>query len=187
MFNGTLEVGKEYEINNGEVHVCEVGACTGYALDIYWYDPDGRCADYTANHPLSVRGPAVGTLAELDVKPGDVVGWIFRDRTVRPHSVISVHVIKSGVYEGHAQAELSEYGGGVFDVEQFRIISRAEHAVEPVTDTVVTDTTVTATVVTYWHQHTGSFAVRRRYDATHSLTFDLTDGVPSNPRFEKLA
>lgn len=38
-----LEVGKRYELNNGDVHVCEADTRTGYAIGPYWYAEDGTC------------------------------------------------------------------------------------------------------------------------------------------------
>jgi hypothetical protein len=65
-----------------------------------------------------------GTLAELNVKPGDVVEW-FNTSVVNPMEVISASIITSGAFEGQVEAVLSGYGSGIFSVEQFRIISRA--------------------------------------------------------------
>ena len=132
MFKGPLEVGKEYELNNGEVHVCGRGFFADHEID-------GQYNDYTSEHPpsehpISVRGPAVGTLAELDVKPGDVVEWIFTNHPAETHTVISAISAEKSTYgaiECRVIANLSEHGMGVFDDEQFRIISRAEHTAEP--------------------------------------------------------
>lgn len=68
-------------------------------------------------------GNEVGTLKELNVKPGDVVylDWLEEEDTV-----LSAEVVGSGsCFAGMIRAELKAYGDGIFDGEQFRIISRA--------------------------------------------------------------
>ena len=84
MFNGTLKVGNEYELNNGEVWECmemygddplsedEFG-CGPFQLNGVLYHQDGRFADQDISNPLSVRQCVKGTLADIDAKPGDVV------------------------------------------------------------------------------------------------------------------
>ena len=122
MFKGTIEVGKEYELNNGEVHKCEGGGGTGYTMGGEWYFDDGCYSNHTKKHPLSVRGPAVGTIAELDVKPGDVVEHATygngKGVSVKGHLIISaaLGISKSGVVVVGSDTEST-----------FRIISRAEH------------------------------------------------------------
>ena len=65
-----------------------------------------------------------GTLKELNVKPGDVVEWLDLEKD-NIFTVISASVITEGLYQGEVRARLEGYGGGIFDKEQFRIISRA--------------------------------------------------------------
>ena len=68
-----------------------------------------------------------GTLKELNVKPGDVVEWLDLEKD-NIFTVISASVITEGLYQGEVRARLEGYGGGIFDKEQFRIISRAAQA-----------------------------------------------------------
>ena len=136
MFKGTLEVGKEYELNNGEVHQCGCGFFADHKIGGALYTPDGQYCAATADHPRSVRGPAVGTLAELDVKPGDVVDWIFTNHPAETYTVISAEKITYGAYEDQVEAKLSGLRAGIFGDEQFRIISRAEHTAKPDTPTL---------------------------------------------------
>lgn len=65
-----------------------------------------------------------GTLKELNVKPGDVVEWLDLQKD-NIFTVVSAAVITDGLYQGEVRARLEGYGGGIFDKEQFRIISRA--------------------------------------------------------------
>ena len=126
MFKGTLEVGKEYELNNGEVHKCGCGFFADHKIGGALYTPDGQYCAATADHPRSVRGPAVGTLAELDVKPGDVVSHVSymhgMGSDVMGHLIINeaLGIGESGavLFRPHSEST-------------FRIISRAEHTAEP--------------------------------------------------------
>jgi len=68
------------------------------------------------------------TLRELDVKPGDVVEFV--GKRYGALTVILAEVVKSGPYVGMINAELSDYGNGIFDTELFRIISRAPQAAD---------------------------------------------------------
>ncbi len=63
-----------------------------------------------------------GTLAELNVQPGDMVEMV-SEKTF--HTVKKAERITSGAYSGQIDAELSGFGGGIFDDEVFRLISRA--------------------------------------------------------------
>jgi len=63
-----------------------------------------------------------GTLAELNVKPGDVVEWISNRRL---HTIITSEKITEDKWRGEIRANLSDYGFGVFGAEMFRLISRA--------------------------------------------------------------
>jgi len=72
----------------------------------------------------------IGTLKELNVKPGDQVKWLgAKEEAMGIMTVISAHVIpeESGsAFTGEVRAELTEYGRGIFgDAEKFRIVSRA--------------------------------------------------------------
>lgn len=67
----------------------------------------------------------VGTLRELDVKPGDRVYSI---EGMTYHDVIEAEVIKDSLYYGEVRAYLSDYGWGVFDDEKYRLVSRAVQA-----------------------------------------------------------
>lgn len=98
---------------------------TDYDLIAEWTEDDDLNAicDERQDGPF-VREPETGTLADLDVKPGDVVEW-FNTSVVNPMEVISASIITSGAFEGQVEAVLSGYGSGIFSVEQFRIISRA--------------------------------------------------------------
>ena len=71
-----LENGKYYELNNGKVYQCKY--LTGcYMLGQGYYSKAGIANHHTVDHPLSVkREVEAGTLAELNVKPGDVVEWV---------------------------------------------------------------------------------------------------------------
>ena len=126
MFKGTIEVGKEYELNNGEVHKCEGSVDCLLKIGMSCYTHDGRYCASTADHTRSVRGPAVGTLAELDVKPGDVVEHVAygngRGGSVKGHLTINAALGISG-----SVVVLFGYGGE----STFRIISRAEHTAKP--------------------------------------------------------
>lgn len=63
-----------------------------------------------------------GTLKELGVKSGDVVEWIeYGDQ----HTIQKVELITEGALKGQMRVDISNYGYGIFDQEQFRIISRA--------------------------------------------------------------
>ena len=62
-----------------------------------------------------------GTLKELNVRVGDVVKWGGSE-----HVVLRVEALPKGsIYEGQIEANLSDFGTGVFMDEQFTIISRA--------------------------------------------------------------
>jgi hypothetical protein len=62
----------------------------------------------------------VGTLKELNVKPGDVVEW-----QGVAEKVLFIEAITEGNFAGETRVTLEEYGTGIFDQEEFRIISRA--------------------------------------------------------------
>ena len=156
-----IEVGKTYELNNGEVHKCDMmNGDDPLAVDTYGFGPfviagilyhqdgmfgrrddcqsifgikrevitsDTRDPELTSaygdgNHPLTPMVPETRTLAELNVKAGDVVEYISNGtvNTVNEASVLG----EDSCYEGQVRADLSEYGWGIFDQEQFRIISR---------------------------------------------------------------
>lgn len=128
-----IEVGKYYRTRDGR-KVGPIGYnpnITNYGKffsgETFW-DEFGRLYQATkeTDHDLIAEWtePETGTLAELDVKPGDVVEW-FNTSVVNPMEVISASIITSGAFEGQVEAVLSGYGSGIFDVEQFRIISRA--------------------------------------------------------------
>ena len=132
MFKGTLEVGKEYELNNGEVYKCQKMFGTDpkakseagfgpFVIDGCCYQENGVFGTGAINDK-NVRGPAVGTLAELDVKPGDVVEhvayWDGRDDVIQGYLIIN------------AALGISKSGVVIFGSETgstFRIISRAVH------------------------------------------------------------
>jgi|GEM_PF-6690131 len=63
-----------------------------------------------------------GTLAELNVKPRDVVEWI---RYGMRHTIITSEKVTKGTWAGQIKADLSDYGYGIFGDEIFRIVSRA--------------------------------------------------------------
>lgn len=63
-----------------------------------------------------------GTLAELNVKPGDVVEWISNGGL---HTIITSQKVTKGSWVGQIRANLSEYGYGIFGDEMFRLVSRA--------------------------------------------------------------
>ena len=170
MFKGSLEVGKEYELNNGEVYLCAVGPGTKYILGGQWYYANGRYSDFTTDNPKSVRAPAVGTLAELDVKPGDVVEMVenYLNKFIGEVCCIGV--------DGCAISRSFGCYDQAFDVifnRAWRIVSRAEHTAKPVVDTIV-----------FHGCHTSGFNPAQRITDTHRLTFDVIDGEPTNPRFE---
>ena len=144
MFKGPLEVGKEYELNNGEVHKCQkMFGADPKAKSEAGFGPfiiDGCCYQENgvfgtgAINDKNVRGPAVGTLAELDVKPGDVVRhvvyWDGRIDVLQGHLIIN------------AALGISKSGVVIFGPETgstFRIISRAEHTAEPTVFGELTD------------------------------------------------
>lgn len=98
-----LEVGKRYELNNGEVHECEYSKYGMFKLNDRLYDVDGCFHGWYIDHPYSVRRlvpdtPTVGTLKELDVKPGDVVEWVsgYDERYTYPHEPKEARVWADG-------------------------------------------------------------------------------------------
>ena len=132
VFNGTLEVGKEYELNNGEVHKCgemfrtdpKAKSEAGFGpflIDGCCYQENGVFGTGTINDK-NVRGHAVGTLAELGVKPGDVVEHVTfgngKGVSVKGHLTINAAL-------GIRKSIVVTFG--YHDVSTFRIISRAEH------------------------------------------------------------
>lgn len=72
----------------------------------------------------------VGTAKNLDLKPGDSVQFV--ERESESMSVINVKVLPEGSpFPGQVKLCLSGYGDGIFDDEQFRIISRADDTPNP--------------------------------------------------------
>lgn len=66
----------------------------------------------------------VGTLKELDIRPGDVVVW---DADPDIHeTVVSAEVVAvNSMFPGQIRAKLSSFGWGIFNNEKFTVISRA--------------------------------------------------------------
>lgn len=63
-----LEVGKTYELNNGEQHVCKVGKGGTFDMGVYWYSESGVCGTFRASDALSVSHevkPEPKTFGEL--------------------------------------------------------------------------------------------------------------------------
>ena len=89
------------------------------------------------------------TLAELDVKPGDVVEW-----DSSRHTVQSAEILTEGRFKGQVQANLSEYGDGIFGDEKFRIISRASDTPRPFGE--LTDEEKGALLLAHHEGRTGS-------------------------------
>lgn len=80
-----IEVGKEYELNNGDIVECtgtsEYGAKYGYGPFILggtYYHEDGRFSSAGLDYSRSVKREHIEgkTLQELDVKAGDVVRFV---------------------------------------------------------------------------------------------------------------
>lgn len=72
----------------------------------------------------------IGTLKELNAKPGDVVQLrVSASESVGPWTVIRADVIPTGQhYAGEVDAFFKEWGGGIFGDELFTLISRAADA-----------------------------------------------------------
>ena len=195
MFKGTLEVGKEYELNNGEVYKCEGSVDCLLKIGMSYYTHDGRYCASTADHTRSVRGPAVGTLAELGVKPGDVVvlfGY---------HGVSTFRIISRA--EHTAKTDAPTIFGDMTDAEKGALML-AKHNGESIEMRLYDDMwedkcdpswnvfaayrvkpkPVVKTVVLSGNYEVGfTDAVRLKH--THKLKFDMIDGEPTNPRFER--
>ena len=78
---------------------------------------------------MKIEERETGTLAELNVKPGDVIEWLDDDNEwMGPCTVMKAELITEGAFTGEVRASLSSYGAGIFDEEQFRIISRASQS-----------------------------------------------------------
>lgn len=140
-----IEVGKKYELNNGEVHRCYCMCgndpllvdCYGYGpfvIDGVLYHQDGRVGDFCSDHEYSVKRewtePETGTLAELDAKPGDVVAFV-KGNDAHPHLASTYGGFQYTINENGAPKSNEEGSGGGWSrncVHIFRIISRASEA-----------------------------------------------------------
>ena len=204
MFKGTLEVGKEYELNNGEVYQCECMHSGNPWLNGTAYLPNGHAVGCSFDGPFSVRGPAVGTLAELGVKPEDVVTLAY-SKGHKQHTVVSI---------SPPLIVLSEYGVCRDYDEQFRIISRAAHTAKPDAPTVFGNMTSTEKLALLLAEKNGkdimmhsqgsiweyknpkcAFLNNKAYHVksypvveivSYKLAFDVIDGELTNPRFEPI-
>ena len=123
-----------------------------------------------------------GTLKELNVKPGDVVEWLDLEKD-NIFTVISASVITEGLYQGEVRARLEGYGGGIFDKEQFRIISRAAQATPDLT-AIKTRNILAKQIIgkvevmnngKVWMQHTESAAEMRAAAETLNRMADMLE------------
>ena len=171
--------------------------------DGHYWSVDGKyCKGSSSDHDLIAEladEPETSTLAELNVKPGDVVEWLERPEFGKM-SVTKVDIVDSGLYSGQLIVTLSEYGTGVFgSCEVFRIISRASQSTTPPTDVTTPltptsltptppDTGLTPTPLTHSTTPTRTITTNGTWQANgpkpktqyvYSLTFDLdTEGHP---------
>ena len=134
-----IEVGKKYELNNGEVHECtHMRGDDLISVDDFGYGPfvindilyhqDGRFADADADHEYSVKREwtegETGMLAELDVKPGDVVECVVSEGCFTQGKLYKVE--ENGSIEDDVGDAWRSVGRRLYMPESiFRIISRA--------------------------------------------------------------
>lgn len=107
----------------------------------YWLHSIGYDCEYVEDAQMKLE---VGTLAEIGAQVGDVVDRVFDGGTSERHVIEGIEKIEHGIYKWEYRLTLSDYGTGIFDDEQFRIISRAQP--QP-TGPVITEIVTTKRIV----------------------------------------